>query len=342
MLPALDNDKLPVRGPSLLSETLDRLAEQLVSRGALIASDFEAGFEAAVRRGLGRWLDGLFGGLVHFEFAATVYDSIAAACGAEGESPQGHVEAAGAHAPGEAGASASVPPLAVALHATTRHCVCVRSGVEGLEARVPGLGWAVVDAIEVCGHPFGLFGFAWLHDAARDAYWGGCEDEIEFREMFDLDEDDTGGMTRALVEGVAPERPRRSARKLTQVALSALAAASDADVSRVCALLLASRRLARRRLPVDAWELDAEHDVQGTLEPAAVMCWDDVEGYERIGDDYYQRFMEGDCMLRSWVVLMALPLGSQAQLAPVERAWRRAIERLRCADELLKLVGRPA
>ena len=323
------------------TQKLASLGAVLAERKLLKREDCANGLEQGVMKAVGQWLERSFGGFEFFAFKGHLFSDVYAACGETREScedrwPGQNAKQMMAQA---FGADLEASHVAIGLGGGNRDRFLVGDGVERLESLVPGLGWTALSEISAAGIPFDLMEFGWLEDAAKDCYWGGCDDEVEFYETFGEDIEDYEGLTRAIFDENVPLKRMHQFGRLTNAKLREVASSGIADASEVARLILQSRRLMKVEPVCNMGELSAIFDWHISLDPTGIMGWKDFGVVERICDDYADLMYQGEPCLRDFTSIIYVPLTSGKALAELELKLRGSLRRLRCADKLLSVIA---
>lgn len=338
----LPQESLPrYRRDVVATQKIASLGAVLAERKLLKREDCANGLETGVLKAVGRWLDRSFGGFEFFAFKGNLFSDVFAACGETRESCEERWPGEKAQSMmGEAfGADLDANHLAIGLSSGNRDRFLVGEGVERLESLVPGLGWTALREISNAGLPFDLMEFHWLEDAARDSYWGGCDDEKEFYESMGEDIEEYQGLTRAEFDETVPLKRMFELGDLKDSKLRELSSSGIAEVAEVARLILQSRRLKKIDPVCNMNQLSGIFDWHVSLDPTGIMGWKDFEVVERICDDYAEMMYQGEPCLRDFTSIIYVPLTSGKALAELELKLRGSLRRLRCADKLLSVIA---
>ncbi|MBK6616371.1 hypothetical protein [Ottowia sp.] len=317
------------------------LGLMLARCGVLKSTDDHGDLYGAVMDALGRWLDLSWGGMGWFRFSCHVGDDVVTACDEEASNllTQWGEERFNRLFASVAGIDPRVPHLSLKLVAK-RKDVMVGDGVERLEREFTGLGWTVLAEICDAGSAYELFDFGWAEYAAGEAFWGGCESEIEWSEEWGEPLSDYQGMTRAQFDVFAPCKRLRATRKLTRDTLRELASRGEGAAARAASLVLEIRRLKAVSSPFHIDELTAELDWHPSWDPGVLMGWKNMQPIFEIGDAHGNQMMQaGDGRMCDCVGLIGLPVQDRTSLRRLQMMWKLPARKLRLADALLSEIG---
>jgi len=343
-LPSFGVGALPRYGRTLAGSNLARLALALAGRGLLNRSDAISGLPAAVELALAKWLNGLWGGMTHFQFKAVLLDDVFApfgSCVLEALDALGEEEVRRLSIEGT-GCNALEPHVALALTPAEASVVSVQAGVLALEAECEGLGWNALDAIERAGAPFDLYGFGWLRDMVQNTYWGGCPSHQEFLDEWDESAEEYEGVTTDDLDAAAPTKAMACARHIKRAELLKIAAEGSTQARQVAKLLADIRSRQHVKPAFDMHGLASTFEQHyDSPEPSVIVGWSDVKLAMRVGDDYANRAMESGEDMRDWIAVLGLPLTGTTSLQRAELRWKATIGKLRLVDQLLSLIATP-
>lgn len=323
---------------------LAALAVDLLDMQMLPRALCETDLAGAVVQGIGNWLDTMLDGLVWHKLAASIHHSLFDAMGVSPEM----LEAEGQRYAGQrsldelyeqaCGMAPQTPHFVVALAPTAWRMVQIREGVERLEAAVPGLGWAAVQAFTSAAVPFGAKEFTWVEFAIQYSQWGGHETCAAYLEESGESLEDFGGISDAQFESFAPLQRMRAAPKLTQSRLQQVAASGQERAATVARLLIDMHALRRAPLPCNAACLQGECSLQPPMDPTVFVIWSNEDPVCRIADDFYEIMASGEDYFTEATAYIAVPLDRPGGLQRTTKRWQRFLDRLRMADQLLTLL----
>jgi hypothetical protein len=319
-----------------------KLARALLAKGFLPSPDEVASVEVAVEVGLGRWLAAQVGSLCCLSVGASLHPNVWEAHGLTAEQVMDELQD-GVPEKRERevfGLIEGQDHVGVVLEA--RHCDCldVKQGVEALEAKLPGFGYAAARLAMDALTQFGVWGFEQQAYQARNTYWGGCESELEWLEEWGGEDDDYQGVTAAELD-VAFQLKQFAAQGSKREWRTAFVELGEpVELQRFIELVESLQRLERATV-FQGHELCMELEFYESISPSAIVVWGDSRLALRIGDDFAQMVMESDGRTQEFIGVIGLSLEANGRgLSAQGLRWRKGLRRLRLADELMaRLTG---
>lgn len=325
---------------------LAALAVDLLDMNLLPRRKCKTDLAGAVVQGVGKWLDTMFGGMAWHSLQAGIHHTLYDAMGVTEEMLDNEYRP---RYPGPKGAdklyeracgfSRNTPHFVVALAPREWRFVRIRDGVERLEAELPGLGWAAVEAFGNAAVPIGAKDFSWVEYAIQYSQWGGNETCAAYLEENGESEEDFGGITDAQFQTFAPLARMRAAPKLTLQRLQEAAESGTPYAANVAGLLVAMHALRRAMMPCNETPVLADCSLQTSIEPTVFVIWHDEDPICRIADDFHEIVASGDDFFTESTAYIPIRLDRPGGLQRTAKKWQSYLDRLRLADQLLTALA---